>query len=298
MTLRGAFKGFLRSQVVLTDQEGNRSRLRRRRGAVTFEVSPSPAFLEGVKACREVRLGPPEYGEPPDAKRRRLASLDSLDGWRLVSTADPVLDNGNFDYPRQKGTFEVSVVEDEARGRCLQFALKSSGGRPPYVPAYQSLAPKKPVELPGKPTAIGLHVRGNSGWGRVHFDLRDAKGERWLSIGMPAWNTNDNESLSYLIFDGWRWMQIPLPGHYPSGYHWPRQCNWRNGTPDKTGDGVVDYPLQLVGIVVEQRERIVYVNEMVDASRQPVRLRDVAVLYGDPEAVGDWAAHGRQARPW
>lgn len=86
----------------------------------------------------------------------------------------------------------------------------------------------------------------------------------------------------------------PLPGHYPSGYHWPRQCNWRNGTPDKTGDGVVDYPLQLVGLIVEQREQIVYVNEMVEASRQPVRLSGLSAVYGDPEQVGDWETAARR----
>ncbi len=109
---------------------------------------------------------------------------------------------------------------------------------------------------------------------------------------MPtAWNANDTESLSYIIHDDWRWMQIPLPGHYGSGYHWPRYCNWRNGTADETGDGIVDYPLTLTGLIVEQREQVVYVNAMVDASKQPVRLSDIKAVYGDPEQVGDWEQH-------
>ena len=82
-----------------------------------------------------------------------------------------------------------------------------------------------------------------------------------------------------------------IPGHYGSGYHWPRYCNWRNGTADETGDGIVDYPLTLSGLIVEQREKVVYVNAMVDASKQPVRLSDLKAVYGDPQQVGDWEQH-------
>ena len=102
-------------------------------------------------------------------------------------------------------------------------------------------------------------------------------------------------SVSYIIFDDWRWMQIRLPGHYDSGYHWPRYCNWRNGTPDETGDGIVDYPLSLTGLIVEQREQIVYVNQMVDASREPIRVSGLTAVYGDPEEVGDWSERAADA---
>jgi hypothetical protein len=196
-----------------------------------------------------------------------------------------VLDDGNFDMPRQKGEFEVSVAEDKEKGACLQFEIEKPGSRPPWVPAYQTLAAKAPIPIPGRPTAIGLYVKGNSGWGRVNLELRDAKGERWLSVGMPnAWNANDEQSVSYIIHDGWRWMQVPLPGHYGSGFHWPRYANWRHDD----GDGTVDYPLSLTHITVEQRRQIVYVNEMVDASAGRVRLSDLMALYGDPEIVDDW----------
>jgi len=37
---------------------------------------------------------------------------------------------------------------------------------------------KKPAVIPGKATALGVWVKGNSGWGRIAFQIRDAKGER------------------------------------------------------------------------------------------------------------------------
>jgi hypothetical protein len=50
----------------------------------------------------------------------------------------------------------------------------------------------------------------------------------------------------------------------------------------------VDYPLTLTGLALEQREQIVYVNEMVPAPRRPIRLGAIHAVYGDPEQVGDW----------
>ena len=275
-----------------TDQEGNAATLRPTDGELAFRIGRSPTFIEGVKSCASATLGTPLYPALPDARTHALAPLASLDRWQIIDLAEDILDNGNFDYPRQRGAFEVTVAEDAERGACLQFTLKSSGKRPPYVPSYQRIDLKTPIEMPEQPTAIGLYVYGNGGWGRILIELCDAKGERWFSQGMPmAWNANDTESLSYIIHDDWRWMQIPVPGHYGSGYHWPRYCNWRNGTADETGDGIVDYPLTLTGLIVEQREKVVYVNAMVDASKQPVRLSDLKAVYGDPEQVGDWEQH-------
>jgi hypothetical protein len=275
----------LAHKVLRTDQQGNGVPLRPQKGAVSFEISPSPVFIENVAECRQVTLGPPSYGNPAPAQNAAISALSSLHGWRPVPEPNPDLDNGNFDMPRQKGEFEVTAEQDAEKGQCVQFRLKNPGARPPWIPAYQALACEQPIPVSGKPTAIGLNVRGNSGWGRIDLELRDSKGERWLSVGMPgAWNANDEQSVSYVNFDGWRWMEIPLPGHYPGGFHWPRYANWRHDA----GDGIVDYPLSLAAVIVEERRKVVYVNEMVDASPAPVRLSGLMALYGDPEQVGDW----------
>ena len=295
MTLRGKFAGAFKKRVSLTEQQGNVSELARTKGAVTFDVSPSPVFIEGIKSCREVVLGPPVYAELPNVKRTPVSALDSLEGWRLIAEPNPDLDDANFDMARQKGEFDVSSVAGPGGGRCLQFTFKRPTRRPPWVPSYQELALEKPIEIPGQPTALGLYVRGNSGWGRVNLELRDAKGERWLSTGMPnAWNANDEQSVSYIIHDGWRWMEIPLPGHYAGGFHWPRFANWRHDD----GDAIVDYPLSLTGLSVEQRGKIVYVTEMVEASRAPVCLSNLMAVYGDPEVVDDWESTNDPSNRW
>jgi hypothetical protein len=306
-TLRGkrqvTLRGIAGNPVSLIEQEGNRKTLELglhstgilptedsgTYGRVKFSISPSVVFIEGMKKCFYIKLDKPVYADPPAIKRTRLVSMDSLTDWTLKADTNPILDDSNFDYPRQKGSFEVKEANDPDQGRCLEFRYLKKGNRPPWIPSYQELRLKKSVRIEGRPTHAGMYVRGNSGWGRVLLSLEDAKGEPWLSIGQPdAWNAYDIESLSYLNFDGWRWIEIPLPGQYGSGYHWPRYCIWRNGMSDKTGDGIVDYPLSLTGLVLEQRDQIVYVNEMVPASRRPIRLGAISAVYGDPEKVGDW----------
>ena len=85
-------------------------------------------------------------------------------------------------------------------------------------------------------------------------------------------------------------MRMPLPGSYPNGSHWPRMCNWwHEEQHNRPGAPPVAYPLTFTGLVVELREQIVYVNQMVEASKQPIRLSRLTAVYGDPEETGDWA---------
>jgi len=278
-------------------QQGNATSLTPAKGAISFEIGPSVVFVEGVTRCESSSLGPPQYLGLPATPRTLLDSLESLNAWELEDAPDPILDDGNWSMPRQKGEYRVTAVEDDEKGLVTQFEMKALGKRPEWIPAYQALRRTGPLEIPGKPTAIGLYVKGNSGWGRAMVELVDAKGERWLSIGMPGtWNESDVESRSFINFDGWRWMEIPLPGHFGGGWHWPRYCYWRNGTSEKAGNGIVDYPLKLTRLIVEQRRKIVYVTEMVDASREPIRLSQLMAEYGHPDVIGDWEERLRSHR--
>ena len=104
---------------------------------------------------------------------------------------------------------------------------------------YSVLKHGKGVKIPGRPTEIGLMVNGNGGWGRIIFELEDASGQRWTSIGAEQkgeptrwladwlspeefealktsgindWNTDDPWGRSYVNFEGWRYLKFPLPG--------------------------------------------------------------------------------------
>ena len=90
--------------------------------------------------------------------------------------------------------------------------------------------------------------------------------------GLADWNTNDTESTTFVNFDGWRQLSVALPGHYPSdNYNWPRNCNWRH----RGGNGLVDYPLSLTGLVIELRENLVYIDELVEAASRSIMLSEL-----------------------
>jgi hypothetical protein len=148
------------------------------------------------------------------------------------------------------------------------------------MPWYNILTPKKPVVLKGAPAALGLWIKGGSDWGRVIYTLRDSKGERWTSIGtQDQYNCDDVHSWSAFNFDGWRYLRFELPGH--TGYDSFRKHGttwWRSDG----GDGIVDLPLTLENIIVEQRSHILYVNDVQPTASNRVDLGKLYVEYADP----------------
>src|SRR4029078_5562019 len=119
------------------------------------------------------------------------------------------------------------------------------------MPFYTTLVPAKPVIIPGKASHLGLWVKAASDWGRVVYCLRDAKGERWLSIGKKdEWNVDDTHNWSAFNYDGWRYLTLHLRANPP--YDLYREAGtsfWGNYPPPGKGkrvdgdhDMVVDLP--------------------------------------------------------
>ena len=177
-----------------------------------------------------------------------------------------------------------------------------------YLPMYSVLRHNEGVEIPGEPTEIGLLVNGNGGWGRMIFELEDASGQRWVSIGaeqagkptrwmadwlspdefeklktanLNDWNTDDVWGRSYINFDGWGYVAFPLPGNYPGErYHWPYSCNWRFD-----GHGIVKYPLKFKKLIITLPEKTLHLTDYRPMPRQEIYLKDLMVTYRPPEAA-------------
>ena len=131
------------------------------------------------------------------------------------------------------------------------------------------------------PSKIGIWVKGASDWGRIIYVLRDAKGERWESIGYKdQYNCDDVHSWSAFNFDGWRYLTFELPGHTGWDSYRKAGTNWWRS--DK-GDDIVDLPLTLESIVVEQRSHILYVNDVQPATSDGVSFGKLYVEYETPE---------------
>jgi len=131
--------------------------------------------------------------------------------------------------------------------------------------------------LPGHPEALGLWVRGNSGWGRVVFRLRDAKGELWTSTGArDEWNADDLLAQSFVCFEDWRYLRIPLPSH--TDYDAFRELG-TSGWGSEGGDHVADYPMSLEAVFVEARNEVPVLGEMTLVPDRSVTLGPLRAEY-------------------
>ena len=296
----------------VVDDQGNESAAAPSGGKLELTLTPSPIYLVGSGQVASGDPGAPVYAEKPEGKVSPLAALDSLDDWAVESGHSIELEWFDFMSPRRKGDFTFEAVPAfEGKSGAIRVTPKPL----PHVkdtlamPMYAVLAHKKGIPVPGTPTEIGLWINGNSGWGRVIFELTDASGQRWITIGaqqdpkkqgsapqavLPAdvlakfpnpgtsdWNTEDQWAVSRINFDGWRYVAFPMPGNYPGErYAWAANSQWRS---DK--DHVVHYPLTLRKLVVELNEKVLHMKTYAPVPRGDIYFKDLTVSQGDTVRV-------------
>ncbi len=306
-TLRGQ-RGLAAAPAVgrVVDMMGNEQLTETSEGRLNLTLSPEPIFITTARALTHIGLGSPTHDAAPKPVKR-IASLATLAGWEIETKNDPLLENYNFENPRLKGTFEIEPVKSFA-GLSRVLSVKPVEPRPknPFLPTYVALRHRQGIPLPDQPTQIGVMVNGNGGWGRIIFELVDAAGQTWTSIGAAQagkpphwmedwltkeeiaamgpmmsgdWNTNDPWQRSRINFEGWRYVNFPLPGNYPGEqYHWPYANQWRH-----TGDGIVHYPLKLTRLIVEMPQKVLHLREFEPVKRSEIYLRDLSVTHRPPE---------------
>ena len=276
-------------------------------GKVEVNLTSSPAYLVGQGQITAAAAGAPVYRDQPEGKVSPLSLLDDLKDWTVEEGRNMELEYYNPFVPRRKGNFIFEKVDGfEGKSGAIRVTPKPLAPvkETLAMPMYSVLAHNKGIPVPGTPTEIGLWVNGNSGWGRVIFELTDASGQRWISLGaqypgapeaflskevldqfkspgISDWNTDDAWGLSRINFDGWRYVAFPLPGNYPGEqYKWPANSQWRW---DK--DGVVHYPLTLKKIVVELNEKVLHMKTYAPVPRPEIYLKDLVVGQGDTVKV-------------
>jgi len=295
----------------LVDDQANEAVPAAAGGKLEVKLTSSPVYLIGKGRITAAASGRPVYDDQPYGQTSKLASLDGLGDWVVESGRSMELEYYNFMTPRRQGDFLFEAVPAfEGAGGALRVTPRPVTRGKDTMPMYAVLAHKSGIPVPGTPTEIGLWVNGNSGWGRVIFELTDASGQRWISIGAqskddPAnylpkdvlaqftspgicdWNTEDAWGLSRINFDGWRYVAFPVPGNYRGEhYGWPANSQWRW---DK--DGVVHYPLTLRKLVVELNEKVLHMRTFAPVPRPEIYLKDLVVAQGDTvrvkQTVGD-----------
>jgi hypothetical protein len=273
------------------DSMDNPTNLEVKDGKCTFTVSTAPCFLRGVKADAKLTLGPADHSDAvPASEVVKLGELG--DGtWKLSTERDLDYEDSHREFIRRfPGKFSVKQVPGDAPfGKALSIHLEKQEKERKTMPFYTTLVPARPIAIPGKASHLGLWVQASSDWGRVVYCLKDAKGERWVSVGQKGeWNVDDTHCWSQFCFDGKRYLRFELPGNAPwDAYREPGTTFWGHYG---SGDGIVDYPLTLEKIIVERRTHVIAGTELVAASGEDVLLGGLFAEYESaadkmPEAV-------------
>jgi len=290
------------------DLMGNATPLTDEGGQTCITVSSAPLFLQTKGTIVSIELGVPRMVGRPDGRTFLISALDTLGDWTVETDRSLELETYNFAEPRRQGDFAYNeTLCFEGESNVLRVASPPTE-EPSYLQAYSVLRHKNGVKIPRKPTEIGLMVNGNGGWGHIYFELEDASGQRWISLGAEQsgeptrwlqdalgkegyddlksanasdWNTDDPWQRSAINFEGWRYLRFPLPGQYPGEqYHWPYSSQWRY-----SGDGVVTYPLTFKKLVVTMPQRVLYLTQYEPVPRQDVYLKELMVTYDSPETA-------------
>lgn len=229
-------------------------------GGVSYVISPVAAT--SITAGRRAF---PNH-QPPDGTQV-INPMDDLTQWQLVPAEQSIT------TPlRRPGKFELRQINDAEKGPCLELELKREGEVPHVVGEYTALQLKQPLPIPGRPHTVGVWVRGESSWGRIFWEIEDAQGERWSSS--KDLDGGDWANQAALDFDGWCFVTFPLIRESPA-----RQVEPGAGIGQWQGnaDGVLDYPLKLVGLYVQTHRQSLDLTQMKPVLGT-IRLKDVSAI--------------------
>lgn len=297
----------VRDEDRLVSMMGRERNLKEEDDKVKIGISTDPVYLVTRRPIEKISPGTAVQEDRPTGKTFVISPLDKLADWTVEKEPSSELEVYNFMNPRRKGDFAYrEVASFDGKKDALEVKAKLPVPGPVYLQMYSELKLNKPVEIPGEPTEIGLMVNGNGGWGRLIFELEDAGGQRWISIGaeqagppnpwmadwfsaedfkklkssnLSDWNSDDAWGRSFVNFEGWRYVKFPLPGQYPGdGYHWPCNSQWRF-----SGDGVVKYPLKFKKLIVTMPEKVLYMTRYEPVPRPEIYLKDLMVSYEPAE---------------
>ncbi len=245
------------SKPRLTDSQSNSHALAVTDGRIGFEITPTPIWLEDAGVVSDPQLGKPSYDSAPGPNAKPLIKFGNAGDWVLDQSPCPELEQLNDETPVRPSAFDIAVVGGRETGQdALSFTLRPDPGVSPHRLRYAVLRPKgEPPAIPAGTAQLGLWLCGNgAAW--VDLELTDAKGERWTTIPRRRHYCYGIAYCGPHAFDGWQYIAWPLPGQkLPNSPPWAK---WQS----TKGDGKLDFPLKLTGLVLEQFGKVVNINEL------------------------------------
>ncbi len=258
-----------RGSVTVVDLYGREEQaaISRWRKRLTVRCGTAPIYLVSPVRAESVGIPSREYPKPP-ASFRVANRMDNIDEWCQFPSDMSFTSQSFRRLPiSQRGNIEFTQVEDDEKGDCLQVQLNRAGNVPAVVSEYTTLRLKQPIPVPGRPDTIGLWVKGDCGWGKIIFEIRDASGALWRTEG----SYHDWPGDLSISHDGWCFMSFPIDGsskeiNRSAGRRWTGNHRDRNAT--------IEFPIKLVGLTVRMNRKALDLTEMkgVDAV---LRFRDL-----------------------
>ena len=243
--------------AVVYDCYGNKLPAAVKVGQIVVQVSNAPIYVTGTTVSAVTA----HEAIDPQPQGQLAVKPQDLTGAMAITDTSEALEKSGDPHPI-KGQFKVA---SDQRGLAISL-LKDSDPRG-LIPRYGQVQLAKPIELPGRPFALDLHINGNGGWGEVMLELVDANGKVWTSCKSGSAN---NVGRTFITFDGWNNLRIFLPGQYANekSKAWPGSDGWELSDPNAQGDAApakagseLAYPLKLTKIIVTMRPTILYVDE-------------------------------------
>lgn len=270
--------------VKVVDMYGRTREMNTSGGKLTVNAGVRPVYIVAEKEIKAITLSNRSF--PEDKARAELstvaAPLDNVDNVTLDK--DNSLDTPKV-FPlqlpiRQLGDFDLRQVQDDQKANCLELQLNTSKNPDlnKYITEYTTIRFKNPAPVSGNPAALGVWVKGNSNWGRVMFEIEDAKGEIWRSIGTGGWGCDVLDWPGHLSvnFDGWNFVALPLRDSTLFRDHSPGTVleQWVSSGGDKK----MEYPIKIRALMVEMNRKPL---DLIDFKTvDPViRLKDVSGIY-------------------
>jgi hypothetical protein len=204
---------------------------------------------------------------PPPPSFRVACPMDSAAAWGLQEDASLANPQSRELPIRAAGQFELAQASDAEKGPCLELKLVRKGRVPDIVGEYAVMRLREPVPVTGTPTDVGLWVKGDSGWGKVLFEIEDAAGAQWRTEG--AWHDWPGD-LS-VCHDGWRFMRFPIDGssdeaNISAGARWNRFAG--------KGGSRIQFPIKLTGLGAVMHRKALDLAEMKEVPGV-LRFRDL-----------------------
>ncbi len=313
-TIRGRREARLRlpsdGTFVKVDEAGNEFPLEPdRNGWASVTLTPTPLWIVSATNLAEITLGAtdhtfvrtehpmmeaamggrrveyrPENQVTPGEYRILLDPFETP--WTYVSGPYPPHAEAHWAAPRHDGPMRSEIVHcGERNAPVWQISLEEPDVERPLTAWYGVFEPDEPILIPGKARALGVWADGRSNWGRIVYEVEDAEGEIWRSTGTNNdWNCDDIHTWSYFNYDGWRYLEFPLPSHLPYDNFREHDTTWWGSDG---GDGVVQLPLKLRRIIIEHRTHNIYAHEKVAVDDRSVRLHHLQAVYDDAESMTD-----------